>query len=308
MTYMLERDHVCELLPAPEERHKHVLVTAVTNDATSQYNKKQYRSVLAASCFVHTFVRRYARRGGGGTVSLASQVYFVHDDPDSVARARGPEHDIHHAWGIWDCGEKAETFFAMFVHDKFFASELQKYVEDNYLFKRHVVLLICDGAAMAHHAGTSGHAVRCGVCTCLECCVLYTVWCALGNTWCVLCVQGVHGCNHCTVAKEFKHLIPQDYDVTADPKMQAVLGVPRTKAGTAAAMAQFELDLAAEMNTNKERYVDECGGGNEGLEAYNLWAGVPGLGHMSNHPCHCTVRLPSPPPASTNCHCIIPET
>ena len=65
VTYMLERDHVCELLPAPEERHKHVLVTAVTNDATSQYNKKQYRSVLAASCFVHTFVRRYARRGGG---------------------------------------------------------------------------------------------------------------------------------------------------------------------------------------------------------------------------------------------------
>jgi hypothetical protein len=108
---MLERDHVCELLPAPEERHKHVLVTAVTNDATSQYNKKQYRSVLAASCFVHTFVRRYARRGGGETVSLASQVYFVHDDPDSVAGARGPEHDIHHALGNLGLRREGRDFF-----------------------------------------------------------------------------------------------------------------------------------------------------------------------------------------------------
>jgi hypothetical protein len=110
----------------------------------------------------------------------------------------------------------------------------------------------------------------------------------------VLCVQAIHGCNHCTCAKQFKHLIPQDYDLAADPKMRAILGVPRTKAGTVAAMAQFELDLAAEMLTNKERYVEECGGGVEGLAAYNLWAGVPGLGHVTNHPCHSTVTAPPP--------------
>ena len=52
--YMLECDNVLEHLPALADRHKHVFVTAVTNDATNQYNKKQKRSVLAESCFVHS--------------------------------------------------------------------------------------------------------------------------------------------------------------------------------------------------------------------------------------------------------------
>ena len=87
-------------------------------------------------------------------------------------------------WGLWDCGETAETFFAMFVNDRFFATELQKHVDDNYLFKRHVTLLICDGAAIAHNTGTSGHAVRCSVCARAVVCA---VRCA--RLMCVLCAE-----------------------------------------------------------------------------------------------------------------------
>lgn len=112
----------------------------------------------------------------------ATQVSVVHDGPDPVVGAPVPGHGVHHALGAVGLRGDRRNIFAMFVNDRFFATELQKHVDDNYLFKRHVTLLICDGAAIAHHTGTSGHAVRCSVCACAVVCA---VRCA--RLMCVLC-------------------------------------------------------------------------------------------------------------------------
>ena len=158
-------------------------------------------------------------------------------------------------WSLWDCGETAETFEALFVNDEWFVSELQKHVRANYLFKKHVPLLICDGAALGHHAGTSGH-------------------------------SGLHGCNHCTCPAEFKHIDPADY--VADKVLAGILGGPRTVAAAQAAMAEFEVALAAEMAKNKDKYVKKVG-----EDGFKEWAGIQGLGTLKHHPAH--VCMPPAP-------------
>ena len=98
----------------------------------------------------------------------------------------------------------------MLIHDKYFRDELEAMIKDEFGFGGHFCVSISDGAATGHNNGTSGHAGRCG-------------------------------CNHCTVAGEFKDLIPADYDLEKDPHMIAILGKPRTKKGTIAQVTVMPL-------------------------------------------------------------------
>jgi hypothetical protein len=59
----------------------------------------------------------------------------------------------------------------MFVNDTKYAAGFKKFFNDDFGFKRHLALLVCDGSAQSHHCGTSGHSSTygCNHCELMPC-------------------------------------------------------------------------------------------------------------------------------------------
>ena len=202
-------------------------MTALSNDGTNLYDKKAHRSI-------HAMLLRILSLG-----RAAQDIDFI--CPLS----------------LHECTESNETFLEMFVYDRTYSEQFKRFFLRQFGFKKHLCLLIADGAAQGHHNGTSGHGGSCG-------------------------------CNHCTVHKSFKHLINDDFKED-DVYMQGVLGKTRTRAGTTKLMQKFEKDLEKELIDRKEYYVKRAGS----ESAYDLWL-HPNLGHQPGHIAHTWILQCAP--------------
>ena len=67
---------------------------------------------------------------------------------------------------LHELGESTTTYKQMFAANRPFFESFARYKNGRYGFKKHVVLVCVDGAAMGHHVGNSGHAAICGCCFC----------------------------------------------------------------------------------------------------------------------------------------------
>jgi hypothetical protein len=86
----------------------------------------------------------------------------------SVGRKVAQSIDFVCPLSLHNCTESGETFLDMFCYDKLNAERFSAFFLNTFGFKKHLCLLIADGAAQAHHMGTSGHASTygCTHCTC----------------------------------------------------------------------------------------------------------------------------------------------
>ena len=118
LIYAFSLPHWKEIIAnLPKGKHNHILVTGVSNDGTTMRDKKNNRSMNAMLQRTLSFGREVAQ-------SL----------------------DYVNVLGLWECTETNETFLEMFNYNKPYAAQFKKYFAENFGFKKHIVLLICDGA------------------------------------------------------------------------------------------------------------------------------------------------------------------
>ena len=113
-----------------------------------------------------------------------------------------------------------------------------------YGFKKHLSIVVVDGAAIGHHIGNSGHSAICGCC-------------------------------FCTVPKAFKYVCGW---LEKDPATVRLLGELRTRRLNRAIMAKFEKELKAHLKEKQDEYSAK----DDDFDL-NTWL-APGQIHRADHP------------------------